>query len=68
MSVFVPLTRFVQLPDETNPGVIQAICLFCNRMIAASREKKVLEIAQRIHTCPSLTAASDDPQSNQFSN
>lgn len=43
--------QFAQLPDETNPGVIECYCSICNRLIAASREKRILEIAQRIHTC-----------------
>jgi hypothetical protein len=49
--------QFAQLPDETNPGVIECYCSLCNRLIAASREKRILEIAQRKHTCAaSLTA------------
>jgi hypothetical protein len=51
MSAFDPLARFARLPDKTNPGVVQSICLFCNRLIAASRETNVLDIAQRIHAC-----------------
>jgi hypothetical protein len=45
------LDPFVLRFDRTNPGVMQSHCLICNRMIAASREMRVLEIVQRIHIC-----------------
>jgi hypothetical protein len=40
---------FVLRFDTTNPGVIEAHCSVCNRLIAASREMRVLEVVQRIH-------------------
>jgi hypothetical protein len=43
------LDPFVLRFDITNPGVIESHCAVCNRLIAASREMKVLEIVQRIH-------------------
>lgn len=51
MSELFSPDQFVLFSDETNPGFIQCYCLLCSRLVAASREKKVLEIAQRIHTC-----------------
>jgi hypothetical protein len=46
-----PLTLepFVLRFDVANPGFIESHCSVCNRLIAASREMKVLEIVQRIH-------------------
>jgi hypothetical protein len=49
-ELFLP-EQFVLLPDEINPGFILCYCLVCNRLVAASSEKKVLEIAPRIHVC-----------------
>jgi hypothetical protein len=43
------LDPFVLRFDTTNPGVIEAHCSVCSRLIAASREMRVLEIVQRIH-------------------
>lgn len=43
------LDPFVLRFDATNPGVIESHCSVCNRLIAASREMRVLEIVQRIH-------------------
>jgi hypothetical protein len=51
MSELFSPEQFILLPDEINPGFILCYCLLCNRLIAASREEKVLEIAQRIHVC-----------------
>jgi hypothetical protein len=49
-ELFAP-DHFVLLPDETSPDFILCYCLFCKRLVAASREEKALEIAQRVHTC-----------------
>jgi hypothetical protein len=43
------LDPFVVRFDATNPGVMECHCSVCHRLIAASREMKVLEIVQRIH-------------------
>jgi hypothetical protein len=43
------LDPFVLRSDTTNPGVIESHCSVCNRLIAASREMRILEIVQRIH-------------------
>lgn len=43
------LDPFVLRLDKTNPGVIESHCSVCQRLIAASREMRVLEIVQRIH-------------------
>ena len=43
------LDPFVLRFDTTNPGVRECHCSVCHRLIAASREMKVLEIVQRIH-------------------
>jgi hypothetical protein len=43
------LDPFVLRSDTTNPGVIESHCSVCNRLIAASREMRVLEIVQRTH-------------------
>jgi hypothetical protein len=51
MSELFSPARFILLPDDTNPDFIQCYCLSCNRLIAASREKMILEIVQRNHTC-----------------
>jgi len=40
---------FVVKFDKTNPGVMECHCSVCDRLIAASREMRVLEIVQRIH-------------------
>lgn len=40
---------FVLRYDKTNPGVMESHCAVCQRLIAASREMRVLEIVQRIH-------------------
>jgi hypothetical protein len=44
-------SQFVLYADEVNPGFILCFCSLCNRLVAASREMNVLEIAQRIHIC-----------------
>jgi hypothetical protein len=43
------LDPFVVRFDTTNPGVMECHCSVCHRLIAASRDMKVLEIVQRIH-------------------
>jgi hypothetical protein len=43
------LNPFVLRFDKTNPGVMECHCSVCHRMVAASREIRVLEIVQRIH-------------------
>ncbi|MCU1333417.1 MAG: hypothetical protein JWM08_2409 [Candidatus Angelobacter sp.] len=43
------LNPFVLRLDKTNPGVMECHCSVCNRLVAASRELRVLEIVQRIH-------------------
>jgi hypothetical protein len=43
------LEPFVLRFDTTNPGVVECHCSVCNRLIAASREMRVLDIVQRIH-------------------
>ncbi len=40
---------FVVRYDKTNPGVMESHCSICQRLVAASREMRVLEIVQRIH-------------------
>jgi hypothetical protein len=47
----LPLDQFAQLGAEANPGVIECYCASCNRLIAASRERIVLEIARQRHLC-----------------
>jgi hypothetical protein len=46
-----PLSQdpFVLQFDTTDPGVMECHCSVCHRLIAASRDMKVLEIVQRIH-------------------
>jgi len=43
------LNPFVLRFDKTNPGVMECYCSVCQRLVAASRELRVLEIVQRIH-------------------
>jgi hypothetical protein len=43
------LNPFVLRFDKTNPGVMESHCSVCHRLVAASRELRVLEIVQRIH-------------------
>lgn len=56
ISVILPEAHFIRLLEEARPGVIECYCVFCNHLIAASRDKRVLEIVRQNHTCKSDTA------------
>jgi hypothetical protein len=49
-----PDEQFVLVPDRSNPGYILCYCLFCNRLVAASRDEKIFEITQRSHICKQM--------------
>ena len=46
----LPITPLTS-QEQATPGVIECYCAFCNRLIAASREKLVVDIARRKHVC-----------------
>jgi hypothetical protein len=54
------LGQFVQLSDEANPGFIECYCAFCNRLIAASKERLVLDAARQRHLCADAPQASTE--------
>jgi hypothetical protein len=45
------LGQFAQFRDEDNDGVIECFCASCNRLLAASRDRYVLDIACQTHVC-----------------
>jgi hypothetical protein len=47
----LPLGHFAQIRDEQNDGVIECYCAYCYRLIAASRDRYVLDIARQKHAC-----------------
>ena len=47
----LPLGHFAQIRDEQNDGVIECYCAYCYRLIAASRDRHVLDIARQKHAC-----------------
>ena len=47
----LPIGRFAEVREEQNDGVIECYCAFCYRLIAASRERYVLDIARQKHSC-----------------
>jgi hypothetical protein len=47
----LPLGQFAQIRDEDNDGVIECYCASCYRLIAASRDRYVLDIARKGHAC-----------------
>ena len=51
LLLVLPLGRFAQVRDEQNDGVIECYCAYCYRLIAASRERYVLDIARQKHSC-----------------
>lgn len=49
----LPLLEFMfdRRQDPTNHGVIESHCFVCKRLVAASRDADILNIAERAHSC-----------------
>lgn len=47
----LPLSNFAQIRNEPNDGVIECYCAFCYRLISASRDRNVLDVARQKHFC-----------------
>lgn len=56
--VDLPLSNFAQIRDESNDGVIECYCAFCYRLISASRDRHVLDVARQKHFCAEMPQAS----------
>lgn len=50
------LAQFTQT-REVSDGFIECYCASCNRLIAASRERYVLDVARQKHECAEVKSA-----------
>ena len=46
-----PVTAFVRLPSAVSPLVISR-CLSCGLIVAASADRRILQVAEESHHCP----------------
>ena len=53
----LPLGRFAQISDDQNDGIIECYCAFCYRLITASRDRHVLDMARQKHICAKASQA-----------
>lgn len=46
-----PVSAFVHLPAEQSPLVVSR-CLNCGLIVAASADRRILQVAEESHHCP----------------